>query len=111
MCISPDFQKWTMITFTSVAVSLTVGILLLSVNIHVVHAIRAQVPRMDTIDDVLSFCRLFPGVDISEGIEKGNMSEMFKSDTTCEDFKEMSKLKDDMKDVFTLDELQKQSEK
>jgi hypothetical protein len=111
MSICYDFQKWTMITLASVAVSLTIGLLLLSVNIHMVHGILAQVPRMDTIDEVLSFCRLFPGVDITEGIKKGNMSELFKSDTTCEEFKEVGKLRDNIKDAFTLDELQKQNEK
>jgi hypothetical protein len=111
MSICYDFQKWTMITLASVVVSLTVDLLLLSVNIHMVHGILAQVPRMDTIDDALSFCRLFPGVDITEGIQKGNLSQLFKSDTTCKDFKEAAKLRDDIKDAFTLDELQKQNEK
>jgi hypothetical protein len=98
-----------MLTLASIAVSLTIGLLLLVNFVHGQE--QRQVPRMDTIDDVLSFCRLFPGVDITEGVEKGNVSKLFTA-TTCEEWKEIGKdrdkLRDSIKDAFTLDELEKQ---
>ena len=104
MSLCYDFQKWTMISLAMVAIGLTIGLVTLAYG-------QEAVPKMDTLDDVLSFCRLFPDVDITEFVQKGNISKLVTA-TTCEEYKEIGKnrdeLRDAIKDSFTLDELEKQ---
>ena len=105
MSLCYDFEKWTMISLASVAISLTVGLVLM----QYAHGQTATF-RMDTVDDVLSYCRLFPGTDITELVKEGNVSKLFTA-TTCEEFKDIKedidKLNEALQDVFNAEKIEK----
>lgn len=66
--------------------------------------------RMDSVDDVLSYCRLFPSGDITELVKEGNLSKLFTA-TTWDEFKDIKedidKLNEALQDVFNAEKIEK----
>ncbi|MGH9973241.1 MAG: hypothetical protein ACRD93_05015 [Nitrososphaeraceae archaeon] len=91
---------------------LIIGAITITFTILIMSAIPIYAlndPNMDTVDDVVSFCRLFPDVDITEFVKKGNVSQIFTA-TTCEEYEDikegMEDFKGAMKDQSTLHKLE-----